>query len=209
MGLSKEQLLQSGSVSNQQAIVKRLQNNRIKPKKRPIPGGKNMLDVLDKQNLEDAAYNWLRGCAAFTEVTLCFAKDPSKFSRTSKKVVAFDGNGQFPIWESHKLGRKYLAQQITSVLKEYPCIQIIVKKNGIWIETDDDNNFAPKYEVTQADIDEQVALFAEIQTERLQEDPEATNIDFSAQMFELGQKIPSPDWEPYIEFMPVRIREYK
>lgn len=208
MGLSKADLLRSG-IANQEALVKARQKRTIKPIKRPIPGGKNMLEVLDKQNLEAAAYNWLRGVAAFTQVTLCFAKDPTKFQRSSQKVVDFDGSGKNPVWQSHPLGRKYLAQQMTDVLKRYPCVQIIVKKDGIWIETDDSKSFGPKYEVTQEDINEQVALFEEIQAERKENDPDAPDVDFSAQLFTLGQKIASPDWEPYIEFIPVRIREYK
>ena len=51
----------ASSVSNQQALVKRLiGNNRPKPSKTVIPGGQSILDEVDQTMLERAVFNYLR-----------------------------------------------------------------------------------------------------------------------------------------------------
>ena len=76
MGQTKTEM--ANSVSNQQALVKRIQgNNMPKPTRTTIPGGKFLLDVVDQNKLESAVYTWLRRHRHFEYFKICLLLRPN------------------------------------------------------------------------------------------------------------------------------------
>ena len=184
---TKEEILNSGvSISSQEALVKKILKPDIINIKRVIPGGKTMLSYLDKQTMEGAVYNWLRGVGGFSEVIISFAKDPSKFNLSISKVQPFDTRDPKPHWERSQVGRKDLAKTISGYISQKKLVYIQVKPDGIYIAEDKSNKFNAK-----------VTLTAKL----IKDTPEYEGLD-------VGDKVPSPDWEPYIEFVPSNRSRY-
>jgi hypothetical protein len=206
MALSKAELLRGG-VSDQQALVKKLQEQTpTQPRKRKIPGGGSILETIDQKDMEGAVYNWLRGCRAFSQVTISFAKEPSKFRCKVQKIKEFDANAPREIWEMHPEGKQHLAQQIADVLNNHQAVMVVAKKDGIWLHTDATNTFTPSKAVTSEDVAEQQKLVAEVKAEMIEEGRDPGTLQFKE--LQEGDQIPSDDWEPYVEFIPKRKQEY-
>ena len=80
----------ASSVSNQQALVKRLLgSNRPQPTKTIIPGGKFLLDEVDQRKLESAVFTWLRRHRYFEYVRISFARDPGAMQLNIQKIQDF------------------------------------------------------------------------------------------------------------------------
>lgn len=206
MALSKAELLRSG-VSNQQALVKRLQEQTpIRPRKRKIPGGGQILETIDQADMEAAVYNWLRGCRAFSQVTISFAKDPDKFRCKTVRVKEFDEAAPREIWEMHPEGKQHLARQLADVLNNHQAVKVVAKKDGIWLHTDVTEEFAPYKTVTAEDVKDQRKLIAEVKAEMEEAGQDTSGLSF--QELKAGDQIASDDWEPYVEFVPKRKQEY-
>ena len=174
MASSKAEVLRAGNVSNQQALVQRLMNRTIKPKKRVIPGGANMLETLDQTTLTRAVYNWLRGCRDFETVQVSLAKDPNKFAIEERKIVDFPADGPHEVWVTHDDGKMYLARLIAGVLSAEKVVYVRAKKDGLYTGKDTNNAFGPTREATEQDIEAA--------------DPDST--------LSVGDTVPSEDWEP-------------
>lgn len=206
MALSKKELL-LGGVSDQQALVKKLQERKaIPPKKRLIPGGKKILELVGQDIMEEAVYNWLRGCNAFSQVTISFAKDPDKYQHTVTKVKEFDARQPREIWETHPTGKKYLAEQLADIINSERALKITAKKDGVWLYKDASGTFAPYRQVTEEDVRAQEQLVEEVIQEMKDngEDPSTLQYD----KLVIGDSVPTEDWEPYVEFIPKRKQEY-
>jgi hypothetical protein len=207
MALTKRELLQSGGIENQEALVKRLQEKtKIPPVRRQIPGGKKLLEQVDQAVMEKAVYNWLRGCRAFSEVTLSFAKEPEKFQCKVRKMRDFNADGPREEWESNPEGRKVLARYMAEILNSHQMVKLVAKKDGIWLYQDAEGKFGPTRTVTEADVAEQQALVKEVveEMEAAGEDPST----LAYNKLVIGDRTPSEDWSPYIEFIPKRKKEY-
>lgn len=207
MALTKRELLQGG-VSNQESLVKRLQEQHTAPpRKRLIPGGKRLLETLDQEGLEKAIYNWLRGCRAFSEVTISFAKEPDSYQCKTEKVRTFDSRpGDREIWETHPEGKLHLARQLADILNTHQAVKVTARKDGIWLYTDTNEQFSPVKTVTEQDVEAQKKLIEEVREEMAASDEDPDTLNYIA--LHVGDLVPADDWEPYIEFIPKRKQEY-
>lgn len=207
MALTKKELLQSGAVSHQQALVKRLQERRVlPPRKIMIPGGKTMLEELGQEDMESAIYNWLRGCRAFTQVTLSFAKNPDSYQCKVTKVRDFDDSNPREIWETHPEGKEYLARGLAEVINTFSPVKVVAKKDGIWVYEDVNNSFSPYKAVTEDDVAAQQKLVAEIKAEMEEEGQDPETFEYTE--LQPGDQVPADEWEPFIEFLPKKLQEY-
>lgn len=148
MGLSKaeaiRQLESRGSVSNQQALVKKIEGvSTTTPIKRIIPGGKQ-LSSLKSQDLIVAVYTWLRGCNVFTEAVLSLSSDVGNHKTSTNKVIDFDTNTRNTEWEIR--GKRWLAERIVDVLRIKNIVSVQVKKDGIYSTVKTDGSFGPTSE---------------------------------------------------------------
>lgn len=139
----RETALRTGDIANQQALVEALTPQTVRTKKWTIPAGKTMLDQLDKESLGRAVNNWLKGCREFQEVTISFAKDPSKWNTKPKKVVDFDHKGKYEIWATHRDGKAFLAKHLTEALLEHKPVFVKATKDGVWVYEDSTGTFSP------------------------------------------------------------------
>lgn len=192
MAKTKADVLRHGGVAHQQALVQALSVRTIKPVRRQIPGGANMLSELDQAGLETACYNWLRGTRHFSKATISLARDPDKFRLREQKIVDFSQDGQHPEWVTHPDGKLFLARIMAEALKKYQLVTVEARKDGLYFTTDTESKFSPTRAATAADV-EQVS-------ETLDEGEEVP--------FGVGDQIWNEDWEPYIEFIPVRKNQY-
>lgn len=170
-------------IAHQQAIVDLLDTKVKKPTKRVIPGGVNMLKVLDQTKLTEAVYTWLRGKREFTEVTISMAKDPNKFSLMQRKIQDFPTNTSKPIWKTK--GLKALAESLASAMKKEKFVTISAKQDGIYLTVDSQNKFGPTRKLTKSDISAMTKAL-----------PEGKTLQFKE-----GDLVQSEDWAPYIEFI--------
>jgi hypothetical protein len=178
-GKTKKELMNDKSVTNQQALVEALLGSGVVPIKRPIAGGKRLLEFLDKENTARAVFNWLRGCGGFTEVTISFARSPEIYTPATSRVFTADGTEAKPFWDKAD-GRKELANRLADILLTQKILSVTAKYNGIFITKDTTNSFAPTLLVTE---------------EAQKRYPELAE-------HAVGEKVPHPEWEPFIEFRP-------
>jgi len=148
MGLNKNeairQLNSQGSISNQQALVKKIEGvQTIKPKKRIIPGGKD-LSKLKPRDLIVSIYTWLRGCHHFTEVEISLTSDIENHKYTYNKVIDFDINTRNYEWELR--GKRWLAERVVDVLRIKNILSVKIKKEGIYSIVKSDGTFGPDSE---------------------------------------------------------------
>lgn len=148
MGLNKaeaiRQLESRGSISNQQALVKKIEGvQTTKPIKRVIPGGKE-LPSLPPDALPVAVYTWLRGCNVFTHVLLSLSSNSGLHQSKTNKVIDFDTNTRNAEWEIR--GKRWLAERMVDVLKTKNLLAIEVKRDGIYAVVKSDGAFGPKSE---------------------------------------------------------------
>lgn len=167
----------------------------VKHIRRTIPGGGGQLiELLRKENkdtLEAALYNWLRSCRSFSEVTISLSNTPDTYKVSKTKVVEFSGKGPAPVWEVHAEGRLYLAKTLANVISSNRFVYLTVDKNGVNIFQDVTNQFGPLRTASQADVDAWAETFPD------------TDCPYA-----VGQKIPTDDWEPYLDFIPSNRSEY-
>lgn len=148
MGLTKaeaiRQLGSRGAVSNQQALVKKIEGVQpIKPIKRIIPGGKELTSI-PSEDLPMAVYTWLRACTFFTEATLSLCRSPETKPNKVTKVIDFDTRNRNPEWELR--GKRWLAERIVDMLKIKNLMAVKVKKDGIYSIVDSTGEFTPSSE---------------------------------------------------------------
>jgi hypothetical protein len=148
MGLDKaeaiRQLNSRGSVSHQEALVKKIEGVKtIKPIKRIIPGGKDLANVAI-EDMPMAVYTWLRACAHFTEgtISLCSSPDDVKAKRT--RVVDFDTNTKNTEWEVR--GKRWLADRIVDILKTKNILAVEIKRDGLYSLVQTKGKFDPTSE---------------------------------------------------------------
>jgi hypothetical protein len=127
----------ASSVSNQQALVKRLiGNNRPKPSKTVIPGGQSILDEVDQTMLERAVFNYLRRHRYFETFKLSFAKAPETMELQVEKIQDFPYDGKYAIWEIPAQGKSWLAEQIAGILARQQLVYIEAKYDGLYVATE-------------------------------------------------------------------------
>ena len=138
-----EQLKGPNSISNQQALVKKIQGTKtITPVRYSIPGGKTMTQDIPESQLSTAVYNWLRHCRHFTEARISLIDNVNSVNSTRKKLVDFDINNKNTEWELR--GKKWLSERVSDVLKEDHIILVEITKEGIFAYFDDDKTFSPE-----------------------------------------------------------------
>lgn len=135
----------ASSVSNQQALVKRLLgNNKPKPTRTVIPGGQNILDEVSKKTLERAVLTYLRRHRYFEGFKLSFAKNPDKMDLKVEKVQDFPYDGRYAIWEQPSQGKRWLADQISDILVRQKLVYIEAKYDGLYVATEKaESEFGP------------------------------------------------------------------
>lgn len=148
MGLNKqtaiEQLSGPNSISNQEALVKKIQGTKVKaPIKRIIPGGKQLTELTEAQ-LPTACYNWLRHCRHFTECVISLCKDYSQRKTKTSRVIDFDTKTRNTEWEIR--GKKWLSERIAEVLTQDNIVAVVVERSGISTVVDTEASFSPKSE---------------------------------------------------------------
>lgn len=140
-----EQLSSANSVSNQQALVKKIQGTKVsKPVKRFIPGGKNLTQELNESNLSTAVFNWVRHCRHFTECTISLCENPAIRNTKTNKVLDFDTKTRNAEWEIR--GKRWLAERIADVLMTDNLLAVEVKRDGIYTVIDAEKTFKPDSE---------------------------------------------------------------
>jgi len=177
MSSLKQKVLETHNISDQNALVQKLLKTGPRIIKRVIPAGKTMFEQIDKPGMQSAVYNWLRGCGGFTEVTISFAKEPERWVQVPTKALSFDTRDPKPVWERTPTGRKELAKQLANFIND-PARRIVyltVRPDGIYIGEDKKQAFKPYVVLTEADL-------AKHPTRNV------------------GDKVASEDWEPYVEF---------
>lgn len=148
MALTKKQAIEfessPNSLSNQQALVKRIINSeRRTTVKRIIPAGASITSDISEKSLASAVYTWLRHCAHFTQATISFAKDPSSIPSSRSKTVDFQTNGKYTEWETR--GKRWLAERIADIITRDNVISIEIQKDGIYLNTDKTGSFDPSH----------------------------------------------------------------
>ena len=133
------------SVTNQQALVKRLLgNNRPKPTKTIIPGGKYLLDEIDRKKIESAVFTWLRIHRWFEYAKISFASNPEAMDLHVEKVMDFPANDRYAIWEQPSHGKQWLATQMADILARQKLVYIEAKKDGLYVATEKhETGFSP------------------------------------------------------------------
>ena len=143
MGLTKanaiDQLQGPNSISNQEALVKKIQGTKIKePVRHVIPGGKNLTD-LDQGQLPVAVFNWLRHCRHFTEGVISLCADYTERNTKTKRVVDFDPKQRNTEWEIR--GKRWLAERVADVLTEDNILAVKIEKEGLYAVYDNEGEF--------------------------------------------------------------------
>jgi hypothetical protein len=199
MASNKNDLLGSIGIANQEALVKFLQKPKVPQSvKKVIPGGKFLLQQIDKEHMVSAVYNWLRTTRAFTTFTLSWAREPELFKLKSTKVRTFDTDQPKEIWETHPEGRRYLAKELADIINKEKFVKLEVRKDGIYMFTDVEKKFAALRKVTAEDLKILQAQVAEAKAKA-----EASGKAFvEPTLPELDSWIPTEEWEPFIEFTP-------
>jgi hypothetical protein len=149
MEQSKKDILERGGIAHQQALVELLTPTKIKTRKRVIPGGKDLLETVSREDLPNAIYTWLRGCRFFTEVTVSLCQDIAKRNTTKTKLIelsyrTLDDGRKIPAWEQPKKGKNWLAIQIADIILNNKVLAVHVDEDSISIITDNDDSFNPK-----------------------------------------------------------------
>lgn len=155
MGLDKaeaiRQLESRGSVSNQQALVKKIEGVKaVTPITRVIPGGKT-LSSLKPEDLTVAVYTWLRGCNIFTEAMISLSADNTAHKSKTSKVIDFDTNTKNTEWELR--GKRWLAERVVDVLRTKNILSVRIKRDGIYTIVKTDGAFGPSSEDWQPYIE--------------------------------------------------------
>ena len=135
MAPSKSEVLSSGTVSNQQALVKKIIARKREPRRIIIPGGKNMLESLDGRNLQQAVHTWLRGCRWFDSVKLSFVTDLESRESTTYRIHEFpDAPSNMRAWDMPSIGGKlWLAGLIAETITERIVFAIEAKDDGLYV----------------------------------------------------------------------------
>lgn len=137
MGMSKTQAmkdLERSSISNQQALVTKIQGTTTTSTvKRTIPGGKDLLTNITRENLPKACYTWLRHCAHFTSFTISFAKDLEELTTKKQKVLDFNPKQNNFEWDLR--GKKWLGERVAENLLKENVIAVEGNKDGLWIHS--------------------------------------------------------------------------
>jgi len=155
MSLSKKEaiddLKKSRGISNQQSLVKKIINdNVLKITKRYIPGGKNLLKEISKENIDDAIYTWLRHCRNFTQCTISLIEPLNISELKETKTFDFNPNSKNLEWETR--GKRWLAGKISVALLKNKTAAVIIKKDGVFCYslkeelTDESKNWLPYIE---------------------------------------------------------------
>lgn len=139
-----EQLSGPNSVSNQEALVKKIQGPKlIKPIRRIIPGGKNLTELSESQ-LPTACFNWLRHCRHFTEGVISLCSDYSQRKTKQTKVVDFDTKTKNFEWEIR--GKRWLAERLAEILTQDNILAVKIERSGVYSIIDTEGSFGPNSE---------------------------------------------------------------
>lgn len=144
MTTSKQQILETTQVSDQEALVKLLIKTGPIIKKHIIPGGGTILNQLGKKEMEGAVLNWLRRYRSFSELVISWAKEPGKWKTKTTKVLPYDTRDPRPIWDRETNGRTKLAHEISNIIASNPFLYLHIKPDGIYMVEDIDKKFRPK-----------------------------------------------------------------
>ena len=131
---------------NQTGIVKAiLRGKKHKEKRLFIPGGRNILEDIDKQNLTDSLYTWMRFSKDFDGLrfSLVAPEANSKYKMDVRKVKDFP-KSDVPHWETAKTLRRGLAEEIAQVVMTTKFLYIDVTKEGIFVATEVGDSFSPE-----------------------------------------------------------------
>jgi len=148
MGITKKQAIDfessPNSVSNQQALVKRIINSEPRTSiKRIIPGGSTITEDISEKALASAVYTWLRHCTHFTQATISFARDPSTINCSRNKVVDFQSTNRYSEWEQR--GKRWLAERIADIITRDNVVFVEIQKDGIYLNVDKTGSFDPTH----------------------------------------------------------------
>lgn len=182
----RRNLLDNTRIASQQALLKQLVPQGVQPIKRVIPAGKTLSEQVDQQDMPRVVYTWLRGCGHFNEVKISLARNPEQISGTPERRVPFDTKDKL-FWEKTATSRKELAKIIADIMNKERLVYIHVKPDGLYVAKDPTNKFAPVVAVTK-----------QLQAAH----PELADVA-------INTKVPNPDWEPFVEFLPKRPRVTK
>ena len=140
-----DQLSGPGAVSNQQALVKKIQGTTVsQPVKRIIPGGKTLQEDLSESTLPHAVYNWLRYSRHWTEGVISFCSDLTSRKTRVKKVIDFDSKTKNSEWEIR--GKRWLSERIAEVLTQDNILAVKINREGLQAVTDAEGTFSPESE---------------------------------------------------------------
>lgn len=146
MAITKKQAIEyessPNSLSNQQALVKRIINSEPKTTiKRIIPAGATLTEDIGEKALTSAIHTWLRHCTHFTQATISFAKDPSSLRTSRSKMVDFQSTGRYTEWEQR--GKRWLAERVADLITRDNIVSLDIEKDGIYLSIDKSKEFGP------------------------------------------------------------------
>ena len=146
MSLTKSKAIEqvtNSSASDQYSLVKKLSGPQLnKQLKHLIPGGRNLTEMVSKEQLPLAIFTWLRRCRHFKDVTLSLCQDLTKRSSTTSLIVDFNTSNRLPEWEIQ--GKKWLAERISEVFFMDNVLAVKVQREGISVILDTEGSFDVK-----------------------------------------------------------------
>jgi hypothetical protein len=111
--------LKGTGLASQQALVKRLLRRTVQPVKMVIPGGKELFEVVDRTNIADTVFTWLRRVNQFSDVRISLASNPDQMKLVKRKVEDLENFKDGPVWWRRDFGKKKLAELLGNVLFEH------------------------------------------------------------------------------------------
>lgn len=156
MSTTKETIakqMKGTGVANQEALVKRLLRKTVQPIKMIVPGGTSLFDTVDKTNISDTIYTWLRRTNQFVDVQISLAKDPSKYKLTKRKVEDLDNFEGGPVWWKRDFGKRKLAEIMGTAMFDNEAVIVEANKEGVWVYEDSEKDPKKRFSEKSSDFE--------------------------------------------------------
>ena len=156
MSTTKEALakqMKGTGLANQEALVKRMIRKTVQPIKMIVPGGATLFDTVDKTNISDTVYTWLRRTDKFTDVRISLAKDPAKYKLTKRKVEDLDRVEGGPVWWRRDFGKRKLSELMGTAMFDHEAVVIEANNEGIWSYEDSEKDPKKKFSEKSKDFE--------------------------------------------------------
>jgi hypothetical protein len=166
MAKTKEDVLRSSIISNQQDLVKKVQRaNRRQTIVHRVPKPETLLGLTDEAQLRDVFFNQLRRCFNFTNVVVHFDSKPESFKLVERQLMQFDRprSGQGEPWDSTNDGKDMLAKVLTDLfLQEKSAVSFRVSSSGVVGLFDSGKKFSRVRKANKEDVDSEARMITQV-----------------------------------------------